>query len=51
MIAGNYSALTAYFRRRIAQPAEAEDLVQEAYRKLRKLKSATGPYNAGRSHA
>jgi RNA polymerase sigma factor (sigma-70 family) len=42
MIAGNYSALTAYFRRRIAQPAEAEDLVQEAYLRLIRIDQAKG---------
>jgi RNA polymerase sigma factor (sigma-70 family) len=34
LISDHYSALTAYFRRRISLPAEAEDLVQEVYCRL-----------------
>ena len=34
LIADHYSSLTVFFRRRIPQPAEAEDLVQEAYLRL-----------------
>lgn len=34
LIAEHYTSLTKFFRRRIPQPAEAEDLVQEAYLRL-----------------
>ena len=42
LIAEHYSALTVYFRRRIAQPAEAEDLVQEAYMRLIRIDQGEG---------
>jgi RNA polymerase sigma-70 factor (ECF subfamily) len=40
LVVDHYSALTVFFRRRIPQPCEAEDLVQEAY--LRLIRSDQG---------